>query len=116
VLLNGSALLLKRAIFNLLDNAIKYSPKIAQITVTVTTSDGLLHIAVADEGEGISRNKLDKVFERFYRIDESRARATGGSGLGLSITQEIVALFGGEISVESEVGKGSAFTISLPTV
>ena len=84
------------------------------ITVTARLQDNQIKISVADTGEGIPAKDLPNIFERFYRVDKSRTRATGGSGLGLTIAKRLVEAHGGRIEVESELGKGSTFTFTLP--
>lgn len=112
VLMN--ALLLEQAVGNLIDNALKYSPEGTRITLSVDRDEDELRIRVADEGIGIEKEHLDRVFERFYRVDRARSRALGGTGLGLSIVRHIALAHRGSVSAESMPGKGSAFTIHLP--
>ena len=99
---------------NLLSNAITHTSVGGRITVDLKDKDDELHIGVADTGDGIPPEDLPYVFERFYRADPSRVRATGGAGLGLTIARRLVEAHGGTIGVESEVGKGSRFTFTLP--
>jgi two-component system, OmpR family, phosphate regulon sensor histidine kinase PhoR len=106
--------LLEQAIVNLLDNAIKYSDDGKTIQLRVTTEKDFVIIAVQDHGCGISEQHLPRLFERFYRVDKARSRQLGGTGLGLAIVKHIVQAHGGDIKVESIVGKGSTFTIRLP--
>jgi len=113
--LSGSAVLFKRAIANLIENSIKYSIVSAQIQIELTNSPAGIKIKIADNGIGISAARLDSVFSRFYRVDESRSRLTGGSGLGLAITKEIIELFHGTIEVISILDKGTTFIIIIPT-
>ncbi|OGO19244.1 MAG: hypothetical protein A2144_02115 [Chloroflexi bacterium RBG_16_50_9] len=98
---------------NLLDNALAHTSRGA-ITVTARWHDRWLEVSVADTGEGIPKEELPNIFERFYRIDKSRARATGGIGLGLTIARRLVEAHGGKIEVESTLGRGSRFTFTLP--
>ena len=102
------------AVRNLLDNAIRYTPSGGSIgaELEVVGDDAVLRIR--DSGEGIPTRDLDRVFERFYRVDSARARATGGTGLGLAIVKHVVESHGGSVSVESELGAGSTFTVHLP--
>ncbi len=102
------------AVRNLLDNAIRYTPSGGSIgaELEVVGEDAVLRIS--DTGEGIPTRDLDRVFERFYRVDNARARATGGTGLGLAIVKHVVESHGGSVSVESELGAGSTFTVHLP--
>ena len=110
----GDEPLLAVALHNLIANAIQYSPKGSRVGVGVNNSDGVVEIAVTDQGIGIPDEDRDRVFERFYRIDPARSRHTGGSGLGLSIVKHVVQNHGGDIRVWSQPGKGSTFTIRLP--
>ncbi|MCI1963814.1 MAG: ATP-binding protein [Ancrocorticia sp.] len=110
----GDKKLLVTAVRNLLDNALRYSHRGSQVSVGVTTHDGLVSIAVVDQGEGISPAQRDRVFERFFRGDASRSRDYGGSGLGLSIVKHVVSDHGGRVTLWSVPGKGSTFTILLP--
>lgn len=105
---------LEQVLLNLLDNAIKYTPDGGDVSICVEPSQGRLQISVSDTGIGIPSKDLPRIFERFYRVDEGRSREQGGTGLGLSIVKHIVQLHGGEISVTSEAGKGSVFTVTLP--
>lgn len=106
--------LLQQAVTNLVDNAVKYSPKGASVGVEIHRSDGDLLISVRDNGPGIPKRDLPRIFERFYRVDRARSRALGGTGLGLSIVKHIAQAHGGSVEVESEVGRGSTFTIRVP--
>jgi len=101
-------------VLNLIDNARKYSPEGGDITVHAVRVDDRIRIKVADTGIGIPEDELDRIFERFYRVDKARSRAEGGTGLGLAIVQHLVELHGGWITVQSEVGRGSQFTVVLP--
>lgn len=101
---------------NLIENAIKYSPENSSIGISVTENENSAAIRVIDSGIGISQNDAKRIFERFYRADPSRSRQTGGSGLGLSIVKNIVSDAGGTISVWSQPGEGSTFTVKLPCV
>jgi len=105
---------IRQVIGNLVDNAIRHTEPGGTVSVRLTGSDDHLEIAVADTGAGIAAEHLPHVFDRFYRADASRSRDTGGSGLGLAIAAELVRLHGGSIAVESEVGSGSVFRVSLP--
>ncbi|MFW0179817.1 sensor histidine kinase [Rothia sp. P7208] len=115
-LVHGDPELLGTALRNLIENAIRYSPESTHVTVSVRQDEENIYISVTDEGNGIAREEQDRIFERFYRIDPARSRQTGGTGLGLSIVKHVMAQHGGEISLESEVGQGSTFTMSLPMV
>ncbi|HEX2741557.1 MAG TPA: ATP-binding protein [Rubrobacter sp.] len=101
---------------NLLDNAIKYSDPGDRVDVLFEEDDSTVAVAVRDTGFGIPQEDLEQLFERFYRVNKDRSRATGGSGLGLAIAKEIVELHGGSLDVESEVGVGSTFTVTLPKI
>ncbi|MBU2009318.1 MAG: HAMP domain-containing protein [Chloroflexi bacterium] len=98
---------------NLLDNAVAHTPEGGAIAVTAVEQGNWVEVAVADTGEGIPPEDLPNIFERFYRVDKSRARATGGSGLGLTIAKRLVEAHGGKIGVQSEPGKGSCFAFTV---
>lgn len=102
------------AIYNISDNAIKYSPEGGFVKLGLSASDKYITVTVSDNGPGIPDSEKDKIFERFYRLDDSRARDTGGTGLGLAIAKESVLLHNGKITVESTEGMGSTFSIILP--
>lgn len=102
------------ALRNLLTNAIRYSPPHTKVTVTGRAVDGFLELAVHDEGIGIEPEQQVRIFERFHRVDPARSRETGGTGLGLAIVKHICLAHGGEVLVQSEVGRGSTFTLRLP--
>ena len=99
---------------NLLDNALRHTPARGMIRVSVEASDGTVVLRVADTGEGIPSAELPRVFERFYRVDKARTRRTGGTGLGLAIVRHVAEAHGGMVTVDSEVGSGSTFTVTLP--
>ena len=103
-----------QVIDNILNNAIKYSPDGGKITVTMKTTDDQMILSISDQGLGIPKQDLPKIFDRFYRVDRARSRAQGGTGLGLAIAKEIVKQHNGFIWAKSEYGKGSTFTIVLP--
>ncbi len=105
-----------QVIRNLVDNAITHTPHGGKITVTAKESGNWVEVAVTDNGEGIPAEELQNIFERFYRVDRSRSRLTGGSGLGLTIAKRLVEAHGGRIAVSSELGKGSCFTFTIPIV
>ncbi|WP_130493707.1 sensor histidine kinase [Motilibacter rhizosphaerae] len=102
------------AVRNLVDNAISYSPPHTRVAVGVRRLDGLVEISVTDQGIGIPEGDLERIFERFYRVDPARSRETGGTGLGLSIVKHIAQNHGGEVVVWSVEGSGSTFTVRLP--
>jgi len=114
VLVFGDPDLLATAIRNLIGNAINYSASPARVAVTVRSPGGLAEISVADQGQGIPESEQARIFERFYRVDAARSRTTGGTGLGLAIVKHICANHGGEVTVWSEPGHGSTFTMRLP--
>jgi signal transduction histidine kinase len=99
---------------NVLGNAAKYTPVGGRVSLKVKVENGLLKAAVQDSGVGISAQDLPKVFEKFFRSDDPRVQAETGSGLGLSLAQEVVRMHGGDIEVESVIDQGSTFTVSLP--
>ncbi len=113
-LCNIDAHRISQALHNLVDNALAHTHPGGAVTVSAGQQDGHVAVTVADTGDGIPADELPNIFERFYRVDKSRARATGGHGLGLTITRRLVEAHGGRISVESEVGKGSQFTLTVP--
>jgi two-component system, OmpR family, sensor histidine kinase SenX3 len=111
----GDEDLLVNALRNLLENAVAYSPEQTRVAVAATrAAGGMAEISVADQGIGIPQRDLERIFERFYRVDPARSRATGGTGLGLAIVKHVTAAHGGKVSVWSKVGEGSTFTLRLP--
>ena len=114
VLLEADYDLMELAWTNLISNAAKYSKAKAHITITLSNQDKGIRIEVADIGIGIPKEDLDRIFERFYRVDKAHSRKVGGSGLGLSIVQTIVKKHFGQISVESKIEEGTTFTVQLP--
>ncbi len=102
------------AVFNLLDNAIKYSAPGSSVVVSASTDGDRVRLAVADRGIGIPRRDLERIFERFYRVDRARSRETGGTGLGLAIVRHVASNHGGEVTVDSREGEGTTFTLVLP--
>ena len=105
---------LKELLFNLMGNGIKYSENGGTVTTRIHVQDGKAVISVEDHGIGIPEEDQSRVFERFYRVEKGRARKNGGTGLGLAIVKHITQLYGGTVSLESQVGKGSTFTVILP--
>jgi len=116
---------LERILLNIIDNAVKYTPKGGEIVITARQQDQPptddvastrreVCLAIADTGIGIPESELPRIFERFYRVDKARSREVGGTGLGLSIVKHLVERHGGRIDVQSEVGKGSTFTLTFP--
>ena len=99
---------------NLIDNALKYSPATARVEVAAAITDGALVIRVRDEGEGIPAGELPRIFDRFTQVDQSATRAHGGVGLGLHLVRELTRRLGGEVAVDSVVGRGTVFTVSIP--
>lgn len=110
----GDEGMLVTAVHNLVLNAVQYSPSPSRVGIGVTALDDVVEIAVTDQGIGIPEEDLDRVFERFFRVDQARARATGGTGLGLSIVKHVVQNHGGDVRVWSQPGRGSTFTLRLP--
>jgi two-component system phosphate regulon sensor histidine kinase PhoR len=106
--------LLEQAVVNLIDNAMKYSAPGKPVRVEASRADDTVRISVRDQGCGIDTEHLPRLFERFYRVDKARSRQLGGTGLGLSIVKHIALAHGGNVNVESVVGQGSTFTITLP--
>jgi len=109
----GDRLQLVSAVSNLIDNAVKYSEKGDKVTVRVTSLDTTIEISVSDEGIGIPQSDIDRIFERFYRVDRARSRGTGGTGLGLSIVRHVMNNHGGSVNVTSQEGEGSTFMLTL---
>jgi two-component system sensor histidine kinase BaeS len=115
-LVDGDHRRLRQVLTNLVENALRHTPPQGEITVSARSRGGWVEVAVADTGTGIAAEHLDRIFDRFFRADPSRHRSTGGSGLGLAITRELVHAHGGQIRVQSEVGRGTVFTVALPAV
>ncbi|GAA1314805.1 ATP-binding protein [Brachybacterium tyrofermentans] len=110
----GSSSMLTTALSNLISNAISYSDPKTRIGVSVRRDGGMIEMSVKDQGIGISKENLERVFERFFRVDRARSRSTGGSGLGLAIVKHIATDHGGEVTAWSMRGQGSTFTLRLP--
>jgi two-component system phosphate regulon sensor histidine kinase PhoR len=108
--------LMTQALINLLDNAINYSNEKSDIQILASLKDKELRISVQDHGIGIPKENLSRLFERFYRVDKARSRELGGTGLGLAIVKHIAHTHGGRVSVDSIPGKGSTFSLHLPTL
>ena len=100
----------------MIENAINYSPEKTKVIISARVIGKLVEIVVKDQGIGIAERDQERIFERFYRVDPARSRETGGTGLGLSIVKHVVANHGGDISVWSQVGEGSTFTLRLPLI
>ena len=115
LLVRGDRNTLRQAVLNLVDNAIKYTPRGGTIRVRARGDDARdVIVEVTDDGPGISAEHRERVFERFYRVEEDRSRATGGAGLGLAIARWAVELNGGRIELDSALGKGSTFRMRIP--
>jgi two-component system sensor histidine kinase SenX3 len=112
ILGNGDEIAL--ALGNLVANAVAYSPGNSRVVVSARTDEMMVDLSVTDQGIGIPASEIDRIFERFYRVDPARHRSTGGTGLGLSIVKHVAASHGGEVRVWSVEGQGSTFTLSLP--
>ena len=110
----GDVFRLKQALVNLVDNAIKYNRPGGEVKISASADDAQVVVEIKDNGIGISQSDQQRIFERFYRVDKSRSRAQGGSGLGLAIVKKIAEEHSGTVSVESTVGEGSTFRITLP--
>lgn len=104
------------AVHNLIENAVNYSPENTKVSIATSVHDGIVDISVTDQGIGIAESELDRIFERFYRVDPARSRMTGGTGLGLSIVKHVALNHGGDVKVWSKVGVGSTFTVQFPLV
>src|SRR3984957_3994382 len=112
----GDEELLVTALRNLLDNAVAYSPEKTRVVVSTRQAEpGVVELTVADQGIGIPERDLERIFERFYRVDPARSRITGGTGLGLAIVKHVTAAHGGKVTVSSKEGAGSTFTLRLPS-
>jgi two-component system phosphate regulon sensor histidine kinase PhoR len=102
-------------LINLLDNAVKYTPEGGKVIVSAIEKDSKeIQFSVEDNGIGIPKEDLSRIFERFYRVDKGRSKELGGTGLGLSIVKHLVQAHGGRVWVESQIGKGSTFYLTLP--
>ena len=110
----GDEDLLVTALRNLLENAVAYSPERTRVVVSLKRSDGNAELSVADQGIGIPERDLERIFERFYRVDPARSRATGGTGLGLAIVKHVMLAHNGRVTVRSVEGTGSTFTLFIP--
>jgi heavy metal sensor kinase len=115
VIVPGDRDLLKQLVLNLVDNAMKYSPPNTEVVVSLYEKGDRVEIAVADRGPGIPPDQLDQIFERFYRVSGAQSRTVGGAGIGLAISKWIAQAHGGDIRVESDIGQGSRFIVTLPT-
>ncbi|WP_026468866.1 sensor histidine kinase [Amycolatopsis balhimycina] len=114
LLIEGDRTLLVTALSNLLENAVAYSPAGSPVSISRRLNDGVVEIAVTDRGIGIHEDEQTRVFERFYRADKARSRATGGTGLGLAIVKHVAANHGGSVGLWSRPGTGSTFTLRIP--
>jgi signal transduction histidine kinase len=114
IVVSGDSDALKRAVTNLLENAVRYSPPGSRVRLAVGSERGRAWVAVSDEGPGIAPEDQPRVFDRFWRADKARSRTEGGTGLGLAIVRQITNAHGGEVQLQSRVGVGSTFTIWLP--
>jgi two-component system phosphate regulon sensor histidine kinase PhoR len=109
--MGGNSDRFKQMMANLIENAVKYSNADSSVRIDAVKEGGAIRVSVRDEGIGIPAEHMDRLFERFFRVDKSRSKAAGGTGLGLAIVKHIAALFGAEIEVESKLGEGSTFTV-----
>ncbi|MCP4179325.1 MAG: GHKL domain-containing protein [bacterium] len=114
IFIKGNKVLLEQAISNLVDNAIKYSNEKKKITIYTEERDDKILISVKDHGIGLKNSDISRIFERFYRVDKIKSKNLGGTGLGLSIVKQIIMIHKGNITVKSELGVGTTFTIILP--
>ena len=113
IFINLDPIRFEQVLINLLDNCLKYSKESSTTSVRASEENGVIQITIQDQGVGIQVEDLPHIFDRLYRVDKSRSRVTGGFGLGLAIVKQLVEAHGGEITVESQVGKGTCFTIIL---
>ncbi len=104
---------IRQVLTNLIDNAIKYGDRNGNVAISLNSDEEKIYVSVKDDGPGIEEEHLDKIFRRFYRVDKSRSREKGGTGLGLAICKHLMSAHGEKITVESQVGRGTVFTISL---
>jgi two-component system sensor histidine kinase SenX3 len=114
VVVEGDRRQLISAFGNLVENAVKYSEQGGLVQIRARYHPYSVELSVTDQGVGIPQRDLDRIFERFYRVDRARSRATGGTGLGLSIVRHVASSHGGDVRVESTEGEGSTFTLTLP--
>ncbi|MGR3178166.1 MAG: heavy metal sensor histidine kinase [Candidatus Anammoxibacter sp.] len=114
VQISGDEMFLKRLFSNIIDNAIKYTPNGKRIYLSIEERNGNAVVSIKDEGKGLSEENKSRIFDRFFRVDQSRSRGTGGAGLGLSICKNIVELHNGTIEVKSKLGVGSTFIVTIP--
>jgi len=114
IYLYGNRNKFKQMLINLIENGIKYTPEAGAVRISTKRVDGLLEFKVADNGIGIPKESLGRIFERFYRVDKARSREMGGTGLGLSIVKHIVQTFQGKIEVDSTLGVGTTIRITCP--
>jgi two-component system phosphate regulon sensor histidine kinase PhoR len=105
---------LQEVLYNLLENAVKYSPENGEIRLQAARRGSEIIVSLSDDGIGISKGDLPRIFERFYRADKARGRELGGTGLGLAIVKHIVQLHGGRVEAESELGRGTTVRVFLP--
>jgi two-component system phosphate regulon sensor histidine kinase PhoR len=112
--LRGDRAQLGLLLSNLIDNALRYTPAKGAVCVRLDAAESRAVLQVTDTGQGIPAGELSRVFERFYRVDKARARQTGGTGLGLAIVRHVAEVHGGTVRVDSELGRGSSFTVTLP--
>ncbi|HHV56767.1 MAG TPA: cell wall metabolism sensor histidine kinase WalK [Firmicutes bacterium] len=105
---------IRQVLLNLIDNSIKYTPAGGRISISAAALDGTVRVAVADTGRGIPPEDLERIFERFYRVDKARSRSEGGTGLGLAIVKHIIELHGGKVEAQSELGKGTTIAFTIP--
>ncbi|WP_420631825.1 GAF domain-containing protein [Candidatus Leptofilum sp.] len=115
-LVNADHARITQVLTNLLDNALNYTPDNGRITIGAKATHSYVHISVTDTGIGIAKENLDKIFDRFYRAEDSEVQQVPGTGLGLAIVRSLIEMHGGRLRVESEVGKGSTFTFNIPVV
>ena len=114
LILTGSDILIYRMLYNLVENAIKYNVDDGWVRVSLDADHKFFYVTVADSGMGIPEDSIDRIFERFYRVDKSHSREIGGTGLGLAITRSTIAMHHGVIKVFSREGEGTTFSVRVP--
>lgn len=113
-MIEGDKSRIEQVILNIVSNAVRYTPEGGRIVISAKKAEDKVDIKVEDNGIGVPEEDLPHIFERFYRVDKARSRSMGGTGLGLAISREIVVRHGGTITIQSQLGRGTAVTVTLP--